>query len=76
MAGVTVSLPPTPLPPVHAPEAEHAVVSVLAHVSVDEAPRVRLVGDAESVSVGAGGAATATLTVLETVPPLPVHASV
>lgn len=62
--------------PVHAPEAEHAVVSVLAQDKVDEAPSVRLVGEAVSVSVGAGGDATVTLTVLDTEPPLPVHARV
>lgn len=74
--GVTLWLPLTALVPVHAPDAEHTVVSVLSHVRVEDAPRVMLVGDAERVRVGTGGASTVTLTVLETVPPLPVQAKV
>jgi hypothetical protein len=49
---------------------------VLDHVNCDAPPEGTLVGAAVNVSVGAPGAAIATLAVRVTVPPAPEHASV
>jgi hypothetical protein len=60
--------------PDHAPDAVQLVALVELHVNVDAEPDATLVGEALSVTVGA--AATVTVAVCDTVPPLPVHASV
>jgi hypothetical protein len=69
-----VWLPLAAFAPDQPPEAVHAVAFVLAHVSVDEPPDVTLVGLAEKLSVGTGGAPTFTVTLcIALEPPVPEH---
>ena len=60
--------------PDHEPDAVQLVALVELHVSVDAEPDATLVGDALIVTVGVD--ATVTVAVCDTLPPLPVHASV
>jgi hypothetical protein len=65
--------PDVALLPDHEPDAVQAVAFVLLHVNVDAAPDATLVGDAPSVTVGAGNIDTDVLRVTD--PPAPVHVS-
>ncbi len=70
------SEPLVPFAPLQPPLAVHALALLDDQLSVELAP-VRIdSGLAVSVSVGAGGAVTVTVTLLDTVPPSPVHSSV
>jgi hypothetical protein len=68
------ALPDTDLLPAHIPDAVHDVAFVEDQVSVEVLPLITDAGLAESVTVGTGGI-TVTVTVFDTVPPAPVHAS-
>jgi hypothetical protein len=70
-------LPAVALLPVQPPDAVHDVALVVFQVSVLVPPLLTEVGDAESVTVGAGVAAvTVTDAVRCVVPPAPVQLSV
>jgi hypothetical protein len=62
--------------PLQPPLAVQEVAFVVDHVSVAAPPVSTEVGFAVSVSVGAGGVVTFTVTLRDTVPPLPVQTSV
>jgi hypothetical protein len=64
--------------PDQAPEARQLVALVLDHVSVDALPLATLVGEALSVSIGAGGGAETAIVALRglAVPPGPLQVSV
>ena len=53
--GATDCVPEIAFVPVQPPEAVHDATFVELHESVDDCPLVMDVGDAEKVSVGAGG---------------------
>jgi hypothetical protein len=65
-------LPLSDFVPDQAPDAEHAVVSVLFHVSTDEPPDATVVGLALSWTVGAA-LETEAVAVWVAVPPTPLH---
>jgi hypothetical protein len=62
--------------PLQPPDAVQAAASVEDQFSVDALPLVTLVGEAASVTVGAGGWVTSTVVAPLPVPPLPVQLSV
>jgi hypothetical protein len=69
-------LPAVALLPLQAPDAVHAVALTEVHVNVLVAPLATVVGDAESVTVGAGvELVTETDALAEAVPPAPVQLS-
>jgi hypothetical protein len=68
-------VPEVPLDPVHAPDAAQLVAFAVDQVSCDDAPDWMLVGDAASVTVGAGFDVTVTATDRLILPPAPVQAS-
>lgn len=70
------SVPLVDLVPVQAPDALQLVALAVLQVSVDEPPLVTVVGDAPSVTVGADGGVTVTVTDWLAEPTLPVQVSV
>ena len=66
--------PDVPFVPVQPPAAVQLVAFVELHVNVDELPDGMLLGDADSVTVGAG--TTVTLAVCAAEPPVPLQVSV
>ncbi len=73
---VTISLPESPLGPVHPPEAKQAVVCRETHESVLVAPNIVGLGEACNESVGSGFGFAFTVTdCVEVAEPLP-HESV
>jgi len=68
-----LAVPEVAREPLHEPVAVQAVAFVVLHVSVDAAPDATLVGEADSVTVGAGKIDTEALCVTD--PPAPVHVS-
>jgi hypothetical protein len=68
-------VPEVPLEPVHAPDAAQLVAFAVDQVSCDDAPDWMLVGDAASVTVGAGFDVTVTATDRLILPPAPLQAS-
>lgn len=75
VAGETDWLPEVDWEPDHDPEAVQDVALVVLHAKVEDAPRVIVAGVTETLTVGAG-TETLTVTDLDTVPPLPLQASV
>ena len=76
---VRASVPLSALLPVQPPLAVHTVALAAVQASVDVPPFATVVGVADSVTVGDGGAdggVTVTVTDCDAVPPVPVHASV
>lgn len=67
-------VPEVPLDPVHAPDAAQLVAFAVDQVSCDDAPDWMLVGDAVSVTVGAGFEVTVTATDRLILPPAPLQA--
>ena len=74
--GVTPCVPLIALLPVQPPEAVHAVALVDDQVSVEVAPAIIDVGEAEKVTVGIGAGVTDTVADWDALPPAPVHVSV
>ncbi|HZF16518.1 MAG TPA: hypothetical protein VE046_11290 [Steroidobacteraceae bacterium] len=70
-----LAVPESALLPDQAPLAVHAVALVDDQVSVELPPLTTLVGLAVSVTAGAGGAVTATVTDASSDPPAPEHDS-
>jgi hypothetical protein len=70
--GTVVCEPLVPFPPVHPPDAVHAVALLALHCRTEVAPPLIVVGLADSVTVGAA-LTTDMVTVFAAVPPLPVH---
>ncbi|MGB7737711.1 MAG: hypothetical protein WBM03_01255 [Steroidobacteraceae bacterium] len=70
-----VSEPLVAREPLQPPLAVHEVALEDAQVSAEVAPAEMLAGLADIDTDGGGGAATLTVTALESVPPAPVHAS-
>lgn len=72
--GPVVWLPPAAKAPLQPPVAAHAVALVEAQVRVALAPAATLVGEADSVTVGAGGGVMPTVAIAAwLVPPAPVQ---
>lgn len=76
LMGPTDWLPDVPLLPDHALEALQLVALVVDQVKVALLPAANVVGLADKVIVGAGGACTVSDTVRFTLPPIPVQVSV
>jgi hypothetical protein len=70
-------LPEGPFEPVHPPEAVHELALADDQVSVELAPAFTVVGFADNITVGGGGAPiTVTVTLRCALPPSPVHCRV
>lgn len=69
--GLTASEPETPREPLQAPDAVHESALVVVHVNVLLPPETMLAGLALRLTVGAGGAAIATVAEALAVPPAP-----
>jgi hypothetical protein len=78
VAGVSLTVPDTPSPPLHAPLAVHAVAFVDDQVSAADVPIMTAVGLTEIVTVGAGVTGARTVRVAEAcaLPPAPVQFNV
>ncbi len=75
VSAAVVHVPLNATAPLQPPEAVHAVALVEPQVKLEAAPLVMVVGEAASVTVGAGSVTT-TSADCEAEPPAPVQVSV
>jgi hypothetical protein len=77
LSAPVASLPLVALVPLQSPLATHVLALVEVQLSVDDPPWTSALGDAVSVTVGAGiGGVTETVASFEAEPPAPLHVSV